>query len=131
RERMKWLTIVIITNLFTLLLMLPSEDASIVPSKQWPESWVEISINAEIVATPQTMVTVLNQHSQVVFPQAFLLTKAKECSSFNQGTQARLMVPANELTKLKNNFTYKALPYSEEFAVAKPLSHKVNYEVHF
>lgn len=131
RERIKWLTIVMVTNIFSVLLMLPSNEVVIKTERAWPESWVEVSISAEVIASTQSMVTVLNQSGQVIFPKAYLLAKAKECSSFSQGTLARFMVPANELAQLKNNQTYKALPYSEEFAKAQPTLKRVKYEVHF
>lgn len=131
RERAKWLTIVVVTNIFSILLMLPTNEAVIKTEQAWPESWVEVSINAEVIASSQSMVSVLNHSGQVVFQKAFLLSKTKECSNFNQGTLARFMVPANELTKLKSNQSYKVLPYSEEFAKAQPISKRVKYEVHF
>lgn len=131
RERLKWISIVVVTNIFSLLLMLPSENANISPNKAWPDTWVEISVSAEVVAGPESLVTILNQSGVVIFPKAYLLSKAKECSSFAQGTLARFMVPPSELTKLKNNHTYKALPYSEELVKVQPLVRQVNYEVHF
>lgn len=132
RERFKWLTLLTMTNVMTCLLMLPAPHEEKVVARPWPAHWVEITVEADILASGELPmpVTLLNSQGEVVFAKAFLVAKETESSTFHQQKSARFMLEPNELPKLKQRHAYKALPYSTELGQA-PAPKRKNYEVHF
>lgn len=124
RERMKWITIVVMTNIFTLLLAIPDSAPEVKRPSPWPSNWVEVSLDAEVLtkANGLTPVTVLNSKGHAIFTKAYLV-------SVNESTN--LMIAPEDLIKLKSNDSYKVLPYSVELAKNNQNPKRVNYEIHF
>lgn len=135
RERFKWITLLITTNLLTAGLFLPSAPVEQKIESPWPTTWVEINIEAQILSGAKTPseVTIVGEDSKVIFSKAYLISNDTSCSSFNQKSNARFMIAPEDLTKLSNQSKFKALPYSVELTKNSPsaVKPKRKYEIIF
>jgi len=123
RERFKWVTLLLTTNLLTFLLFLPANEIEDKAVKPWPETWPQVVLKAQIIASGELPlpVTILNQYQQVIFKKAYLVD-VKE---------GHFRIAPEEMTALSNQDDLKVLPYSETIQ-AKPMAkQRVQYEIHF
>lgn len=134
RERLKWITILLTTNFMTFLLGTPDTTVETISPDPWPASWVEVSLNAEVVAAGKlpAAVSIINEKGQVLFQKAYLKSKSKDCSTFGQKQSAQFMLAPADLTKLNQHEFLRALPYSAELAkIQLPTVKKRSYEIRF
>lgn len=134
RERLKWITLLITTNLITLILCLPNHEVIEVKKSPWPNDWVEVTLNAEVLASGSfpLAVSVMNSLGIVVFKQAYIIEKKSNHSNYENQQSVRLMLNPNDLSKLSTKTIYKILPYSDRYnsnSIAKPSGR--SYEIHF
>lgn len=134
RERIKWISIIIMSNLLNIIFWMPSEVEERAPVAPWPTDWVEISLEVKMIASGSLplKVTVFNDFGQTVFTEAFVTSRSKEDQGFKDTQRVYLKVAPSELSKINQQQNLKVLPYSQRSQNLKPLvSKKVNYEIHF
>ncbi len=133
-ERMKWITILVLSNLFTLILCLPSAQIETKEAPApWPEDWVEVSLTADIIASGELplSVSVIDQNMVSVFPKAYLVSRPSECSGFSGESQAKFRIDPTKLADLSRSSQLKALPYSLELTKLSAPTQRKSYEVRF
>lgn len=135
RERFKWTSLLVTTNLLTAGLFLPSSENEQKIESPWPATWVEVNLEAQILAGTKmpSEVTIVAEDFKVIFSKAYLISSDTSCSSFNQKSNARFMIAPEDLTKLSNQSKFKVLPYSVELTKNSPttIKPKRKYEIIF
>tara|TARA_R110000868_G_scaffold408565_1_gene691915 strand:- start:326 stop:781 length:456 start_codon:yes stop_codon:yes gene_type:complete len=133
-ERMKWITILILSNVFTFILLSPTQELTPTQAPTpWPSEWVEVSLSADVVASGDLPITVsvIDQNNTSIFSKAYLVSRASECSTFTGTAQAKFRIDPKELAKLSRSSQLKALPYSKELANVSAPTQRKSYEVRF
>ena len=133
-ERIKWFTIIIITNLIIFFTTLSKTPHNLKASHPWPDSWVAVSITADVLASgpPPVAVTILDTRGYSIFNRAYLLDENQDCQQINGApNNIRIMIAAQDISKLKKEGRYKVLPFSQELVRARTQAPRINYEIHF
>ncbi len=135
KERMKWISILLVSNMLNILLHSSDTKPEEAIKLPWQADWVEVSLEVEVIASGSLplAVSLLNQHNQVIFSKAYVKTIEKKDYSDEIKQKTRLMISPNDLIKINHTHKLKALPYSKSYTLTKsaPLNKKVNYEIHF